>query len=389
MRFPIVSGRRRWLSGVLLGLAGLALAACDPAAPGGGASRTTTGAVRVALLVPAGAADPNIAFIGQSLTNAARMAVAGLEGAQIDLQVYDTAGSAAQAAQVATQAANEGAEVILGPLFAQSANAAGLAVAGRGLSVLSFSNNPAVAGGNVFILGPTFDNTANRLVGYARGQGLNRFMVVSGEGAAGDVGRSAIAGAVQRQGGQLVANATFPLSQQGIQAVAPGIAAQAEQTGAQVAFLTSPPNEALPFLVQFLPEAGLTRDSIQYMGLTRWDVPASAIALPGLQGGVFALPDPAAASRFAGRYAAAFGASPHATASLAFDGIAAIGALAAAGQAPTAGNLTRAGGFSGGTGVFRLLTNGSNERALAVARINDNRVTIVSAAPGRLGGAGF
>jgi hypothetical protein len=36
----------------------------------------------------------------------------------------------------------EGAQVILGPVFAQEANAAGVAVAASGVNVLSFSNNP-------------------------------------------------------------------------------------------------------------------------------------------------------------------------------------------------------------------------------------------------------
>jgi hypothetical protein len=58
------------------------------------------------------------------------------------------------------QAVQDGAKIIIGPVFAQDAAAAGRAVAPRGINVLSFSNNTAVAGGNVFVLGNTFDNTA-------------------------------------------------------------------------------------------------------------------------------------------------------------------------------------------------------------------------------------
>jgi ABC-type branched-subunit amino acid transport system substrate-binding protein len=93
---------------------------------------------------------------------------------------------------MAVRAVNDGAQIILGPVFAQEANAAGVAVAPRGVNVLSFSNNTDIAGGNVFVLGPTFQNTANRLAAYAVRQGKRRIMVVHDQNTAGEVGRAAI-----------------------------------------------------------------------------------------------------------------------------------------------------------------------------------------------------
>ena len=63
--------------------------------------------------------------------------------------------------------------------------------------------------------------------------------------------------------------------------------------------------------------------------MQRWDVSAEALAVPSLQGGVFAAPDPALVGAFSGRYQAAYGEAPHELAGLAFDGIAAVGALIA------------------------------------------------------------
>ena len=56
--------------------------------------------VQVALLVPAGSAEGG-AILAQSLENAARLAIADLDGADIDLRVYDTAGQASLAADAA------------------------------------------------------------------------------------------------------------------------------------------------------------------------------------------------------------------------------------------------------------------------------------------------
>jgi ABC-type branched-subunit amino acid transport system substrate-binding protein len=379
--------RRR--AGVIALTALVGLSACDPTAMSGGSGPGSGDTVQVALLVPTGSGDPNVSFIGQSLTNAAKLAVADLDGVSVDLRVYDTAGSEAQAAALAAQAVNEGAQVILGPLYAQEANAAGNAVAASGVNVLSFSNNAAIAGGNVFILGPTFDNTADRLVRFAQRRGKSRFMVVSGQSGAETVGRDAIVRAVQGSGAQLVGNGSFEMSQQGVTEAAPGIASQAIGANADAIFLTSGPESALPFLVQALPANGLTRDRIQYIGLTRWDVPASALTVPGLQGGWYAVPDPVAAQQFANRYSAAYGTPPHNIAGLAYDGIAAIGALTKAGRGLSKSALTQGSGFAGATGVFRFLQNGSNERGLAIATVDNNRVNVIDQAPRRLGGAGF
>lgn len=391
MHSPPFRPRRRRIAAAIATLALAVLSACAQGGfGGGGASRSAATPVQVALLVPTGSADANVAFIGQSLTNAAQLAAADLQGAEIDLRVYDTAGSAERAGQLAAQAAAEGAEVILGPLYAGSANTAGLAVQNRGLNVLSFSNNPSVAGGNVFILGSTFDTSARRLVGYAGQRGLSRIFIVSGESPAETVGRDAIVRAVQSFGGtQLAGSRSFAMSQQGILDAAPVIAAEAEASQADALFLTSGPESALPFVAQFLPEAGLDPAQVQYMGLTRWDVPASAMALPGLQGGWFTLPDPARTQRFAQRYQAAYGGPPHTIAGLAYDGVAAIGALAAGGRAPTRDNLTQGNGFAGANGAFRLLPDGTNTRSLAVATIRDGQVAVIDPAPRSASGAGF
>lgn len=365
------------------------VAACDlPMAAG---PRFDAGApVQVALLVPRSSADGG-AIVAQSLENAARLAIADLEGAQIDLRVYDSGGQAATAAAAARTAVADGAGIILGPVFAGAANAAGNAVRPAGVNVLSFSNNPRIAGGNVFVLGTTFDNVAGRLASYAARQGRGSIFVVSGEDVAEAAGRDAILRAMSRTGARLAGQASFPLSQQGVTGAVPGIAESIRSTGADAVFLTSGTAGALPFLADMLPASGVDPATTQYIGLQRLDIPASALSQPGLQGAWFALPDPARAEAFRARYSAAYGSAPHPIAGLAYDGIAAVGALAAQGRGDALGaaSLTRSAGFAGAGGSFRLLPDGSTERALAVAEVRNNQVIVIDPAPGRFGGLGF
>ena len=367
------------------------LAACEPVTTaGGGPTINPQDPVRVALLVPASSGDSG-GLLASSLENAARLAANDLDGAAIDLRVYDTARQPGRAAQVARQAVDDGAQILLGPLFAEAANAAGVAVAQNGVNVLAFSNNPAIAGGNVYILGTTFQTTADRLVRYANAQGRGDIYVVHGRDTAEEAGAAAIQTAIAGSGARLAGVGAFDLSQQGVIGAVPGIARQINASGATSVFVTSGTAGALPFLADLLPENGVDPSATQLIGLQRFDVPASALSLSGLQGGWFALADPATRSQFNARYTAAYGAAPHPLAALAYDGVAAIGALAASGDrgALTGQALTRSGGFSGANGVFRLRPDGTNERALAVAEVRNNQVVVIDPAPRGFGGAGF
>ncbi|MEM6304116.1 MAG: penicillin-binding protein activator [Pseudomonadota bacterium] len=386
--------RRKKLRLLCLPFVFVLLAACDALPVGGivgtgGPALDADEAVPVALLVPRGG-TPADNLLAQNLENAARLAIRDLDGVKVDLRVYGTAGSAGNAATAASQAVSEGAKIILGPVYGEAANAAGVAVAASGVNVLSFSNNPTIAGGNVFILGPTFGNTANRLVGYAKRQGKDRIVVLHAQDVAGQLGRNAIQQAISANGATLAGTVDYALSQESVTAAVPRVKAAMDQTGANALFLTTNSATALPLFAQLLPEAGISAPGAQYIGLTRWDIPPQTLNLPGVQGGWFALPDPGAAGAFNQRYSAAYGSAPHPLAGLAFDGIAAVGALAQSNRsrALTGAALTQGAGFRGASGIFRFRRDGTNERGLAVATIRANSVAILEAAPRAFGGPG-
>lgn len=378
---------------IAAGLAGLALVSACDTAPGPQASGGSySGApVAVALLVPSGSGEATDDLIASGLENAARMAIADLGDVKIDLRVYSTAANPDTAAAMATKAVDDGAKIILGPFYALEANKAGAAVAGRGVAVMSFSNNPAIAGGNVFILGQTFDSTAGRLASYAVSKGLTRIMILSDQNAAGEAGKAAIQNAVGAAGGTVAAVGSYEFSQNGIVQAVANIAASAKSANAQAVFFTADTGGALPLLTQLLMENGINPATTQYMGLTRWDIPSANLTQPGVQNGWFALPDPGLAQQFLSRYQATNGAAPHATAGLAYDGIAAIGALVKqrGPGALTPSGLTQGAGFVGVNGIFRFMSNGQNQRGLAIAQIVNQQVTIIDAAPRAFGGAGF
>ncbi len=395
--FAVFAKARKSLAHFTLGrataaLSALTLAACVPAGgPNAGGKLEPGAPVQVALLVPAGSGQANDELVARNLQNAARLAISDLGGQRIDLRVYPTAGNPAQAQAQAIKAVDEGASIILGPLYAEESNAAGRAVANRGVSVLSFSNNTDIAGGNVFVLGQTFANTAERLGRYAVRAGKGRVMIVHDQNIAGEAGRNAIQRGVNAAGGQIVGVQSYEFSQNGIIAAAPAIATASRNANAQALFLTADTAGALPLLTQMLRDNNIAPPSTAFLGLTRWDIPSASLTIPGLQGGWFAMPDPALFSQFQSRYQAAYGEPPMALAGLSYDGVAAIGALLKRGGSNplSAGALTQGSGFVGVNGNFRLRRDGTNERGLAVATIQNNQITILDPAPRGFGGAGF
>ena len=378
-------------------ISGLFLAACEPTGGLGQASGPETGQlitagepVRVALLVPGGSGSADLDWLARSLRNAGRMAAADTQGAAIDLRVYDSGTTPDIAVAQANAAADAGAQIILGPLFAESANAVGRAMMPRNINVLSFSNNTQVAGGNVFILGNSFENVADRLVSHGLSQGKRNVLLVAEDDVAGQLGARAIEAAVARKGARLAGRVDHPVSVTGIDSAAPRIVSAARSGQVDAIFMTANNQAVLPYLTESLARAGVTSQATQLMGLTRWDQPADRLGMPQLAEGWFAIPDPTLMAQFEVRYRQAHGEAPHPLAFLAYDGTAAIASLAQSGRrnALTTTGLTQRSGFSGVGGLFRLNRDGTAERGLAVATIRNGQLVVIDPAPRNARGLG-
>src|ERR1700749_4049145 len=101
-----------------------------PAAPGPpswapqAGSEIGTGGVRVALILPLSAGG-NAGTVALSMKNAGEMALAEFNRPNVQLLVEDERGHSGGAQQAAQQALSEGAEIIVGPLFAHSVGTVG------------------------------------------------------------------------------------------------------------------------------------------------------------------------------------------------------------------------------------------------------------------------
>src|ERR1700753_1365844 len=108
----------------------------SPSAPAGPAQQPLVagnGQVKVGLILPLSASG-NAGVAAQSMKNAAEMALAEFQNPNIQILIKDDGGSPSGAQAGAQQAVDEGAEILLGPLFAGSGPAVGGVRTARGIS---------------------------------------------------------------------------------------------------------------------------------------------------------------------------------------------------------------------------------------------------------------
>ena len=127
------------------------LPSSSPSAPAQPTTNIGTGQVKVGLILPLSGTG-NAAVAATSMRNAAELALAEFNSPDIQLLIKDDGGSAPGAQQASQQALDEGAEIILGPLFALTVGPVGQLARARNVPVIAFSTDTNVAARGVYLL---------------------------------------------------------------------------------------------------------------------------------------------------------------------------------------------------------------------------------------------
>jgi ABC-type branched-subunit amino acid transport system substrate-binding protein len=343
-----------------------------------------SGQIKVALLLPLSASG-NAGAAGVSMRNAAELALSEFNNPNIQLLVKDDGGSAQGAQQATQQALDEGAEIILGPLFAASVTQAGAVARARNVPLIAFSTDSNVAGRGVYLLSFLPETDVDRIVEYAISQGRKSFVALVPDNAYGSVVEAEFKQVVSRRGGRVVALERYPATG-GNMGDAPRLIAQAA-ANADVLFLPDA-GDGVTAAVRAVSAAGVNLKRLQVIGTGLWDDPR-IFAEPAVAGGWYPAPDSAGFRAFSTRYRAKYGQEPVRTATLAYDAVALVAALVktqgAKRFAPE--TLTNASGFAGIDGVFRFRADGTNQRGLAVLKVTPSGGQVVSPAPRSFGGS--
>ena len=315
------------------------------------------------------------AGVGESIANAANMAVLDTGGQNIRVTTYDTAAGAAAAAQ---KAIADGNKLILGPLLADDVKA--VAPIGRAAKVplISFSNDTSVAGNGTYIMGFVPTQSVERVVFYARSRGLTTFAGLVPNGTYGQRASQAMIRAVEASGGKLVAMQNFDRSAGSISAAVTKLALNGQYDAILVA---DSGRVALQIVPAIRRSGGATA---KVLGTELWNTEGTLANSPAMHGAWFASVSDTYYNQLSAKYRARFGKGPYRLASLGYDAVLLANKIAGGWRVGTPfpiAQLVDEGGFSGIDGAFRFGRDGIADRMLEVQQINATGFAVIAPAP--------
>lgn len=326
---------------------------------------------RIALLVPL--SGPNAA-VGQSIADAAAMALADTGGKALRITDYDTAQGAEAAAR---KALADGNKVFLGPLLSEDVRAVEGPAEAAGVPVIAFSNDADAAGDDVWLLGFSPAQSVDRIIRFAKSKGLTRFAGLIPPGVYGRNASNMLIRTAEAAGGSVVAMQSYQRSPKSLAAAIQAISKEKYDAvliadSGRIAIASAP-------LIRKSSGA-----AVRILGTELWNAEPSLNNSPAMAGAWFASVDDSVFKQFVTRYRARYGHTPYRLASLGYDAVLLTVRIAKdwkVGDRFPVDALADEGGFSGVDGAFRFSKGHIAERALAVHQLGPNGGTVVSPAP--------
>ena len=379
---------------VLLPLVALMLSACSISGGNSGsvavdagdasvAGATPKPGVKVAFLLPL--SGGNAQGVAKALKQAGELALFDFDNPNVELVPKDTLSTPEGAKQAAQEAVAEGAELIIGPLFANEVAAAAPEAQKANIPMIAFSSDRKVAGNGVYLLSFLAGSDVPRIVSYAVSQGKTRFAALVPQTEYGRLVEQSFLAAAQQLGAQVVLVKSYPQDANGMVDPVREIAALAKKGDEppQIDALFMPAGtDSLPALAPLLPYADLDTNSVKLLGSSGWDYTGVGKE-EALVGAWFPAPDPKGWTDFTKRYVETYGEVPPRLSTLAYDAVSLAISLSnnPTDSRFTPDTLTRANGFSGVDGLFRLRSDGTSERGFAILEVQRYGNQVIESAP--------
>jgi ABC-type branched-subunit amino acid transport system substrate-binding protein len=365
--------------------------------------------VRVGLLLPFTAPSEAVQRVASAMFDAAQLAAFEAGDDRFLLIPKDTKGNPADSAAAARSALADGAEIILGPLFAEDVAAVASVARAADVPVIAFSSDVASAGDGVYLLSFPPEIEIARVTEYAVLKGMTRFGLIAPATTYGERVSNAFSEEIYVRGGVLVHSERYEQDPDAMLEPAKRLAeyakdvvpaelrhgydpnaprdptADAGYVRGYQAVLIPEQGTLLRALAPLLPYFNVDINQIKLLGVSGWNNPRLTRE-PALRGGWFAAPDPTITKAFEDRFKAAFGSEPPRLASLSYDATL-LAARIAQGAARRRGGrfaedaITDPNGYFGADGLFRLNRDGSVERGLAILEIQPGGIQIIDPAP--------
>jgi ABC-type branched-subunit amino acid transport system substrate-binding protein len=335
------------------------------------------GPARIAFLIPR-TAPGNGAAVAKQLRNAAELAISDLGSDVMELVIKDTGGTPAGAITATQEAVQEGAAVVLGPVFSSSVTSARSIVTQTNRPLIGFSSDPSSAGPGGYLVSFLPDQLVSKSISYALSQGKTTFAAIVSKGAYGSLVERQLRSTLQSNGGALLNIVKYEYTSASVQQAIADLAESAKI--ADVIFIPDGGNSPIVITRQ-LRSLGVDLSQKILIGTGQWRT--SNLKAPDLQGAIFADMDQSRFEVFKQRYSQKFGSEPSVNAALGYDTVLLVGGLLREkpGQQITRAEIERRQGFIGASGIFRFLPSGLNQRGLAIYKIENGQAVVALPSP--------
>lgn len=362
--------------------------------------------IKVALLLPLSGKHEKL---GQSLLKAAELALFDHYDPRIVLYPFDSKGSEFTAISQMQEIIAKDIDVVIGPVFGKVAKAVAPLALENSITILSFSNDTAIASENVYVLGLNVRQQVKRIVSYSADNGIKYFSAIL---PANEYG-SAVAQELRKMSslyGGMVMKTEFYLPRQKIgknirrvrrslveipvnddgeplfRKVRPGVAIPTDQDGRplyqdiegyKTALLIADGSRKLMEITTLLERNDIASSGAKLIGLSSWD-DSAALRSPVYDNAWYVDIPKNNHKLFDKHFDEVYNYSPSDLAAISYDAVSVIAALAARdGDGFSLVHLNNPIGFSGIAGVFRFRDSGVVERLLEVYEVNDGNVETV------------
>lgn len=294
--------------------------------------------------------------IGTSLLNAAQLAIFDMGVQNIELLPVDTTGTRKGAFDAAQNAISRGADILIGPLFAEDVKAVS-SLSSSSRPIIGFTTDWTASNRNTFIMGFLPHAQVERVLSYEARRGKKNFAFI--------VPQTEYGRLISASGQRLLKAYNLP-------------PAKIANTADELLSVLRSGQQIDSVLIGFAaPEASKIARSIQttpkrlqILGTGLWQE-HSAVNYPSLNGSLYASPSPNYKRQFEQNYRRNFGRSPQTLSSLGYDATALVISLTKLGKKPTSQALTSPEGFNGLDGAFKFRPDGLVERSLAIIKMNN------------------
>ena len=370
--------------------------------------------VRVGLLLPLSGPRSSV---GQTLLDAALLAVFDVANENFVLVPIDTKGSPDGAEIAAQEAVAAGVELVIGPVFSESVQRAAPTILDAGLNMIAFSNDRSVAQPGVFLSGLLPETQIDRVVRFASSRGLRKIAALVPPGPFGASVVKTLQLAAMATGMEVIRIREYGNTPEKIAAAIRSISDYddrrnallklredlegREDEGSRSALerldiletLGPTPFDALLVaasgndLINAAAQLGnydIDTKRTRILGTSAWAIESTGRE-PSLVGAWFATPPLDVASEFSIKFRDMFEATPPAIGSSAYDLVALAAILGSRDGGPNydRNTLTSEAGFVGVSGLFRFKPSGLVERGLEVREVQPRGSRVLHPARGQ------